>query len=229
MSNQPEALRLAELFELEDDPESQYRKAAALLRRQHAEHDVLRAEADKERDWAGKMTATAEAARTNRDALAKRTSNLREDWCLLQATQESLREHAAEIHRLQAELASMHTCFEAAGRERSELRERAERAEAGRDALRANAERYRLLRRGQQWSVIDGGGNTLRAETLDAAIDAAILGARETPRAALEKDDSVPIWETLAEIGESAPAGTWDALPAKNCREGINDASGKTK
>ena len=38
------------------------------------------------------------------------------------------------------------------------------------------------------------------------------------PIAALEKDGSVtapPIWETLAEIGESAPAGTWDALPAQ--------------
>ena len=37
-------------------------------------------------------------------------------------------------------------------------------------------------------------------------------------RAALEKDGSAtapPIWETLAEIGESAPAGTWDALPAE--------------
>lgn len=41
------------------------------------------------------------------------------------------------------------------------------------DALRADAERYRLLRRGQKWSVIDGNGETLRAETLDAAIDAA--------------------------------------------------------
>ena len=26
---------------------------------------------------------------------------------------------------------------------------------------------------------------------------------------------TTPIWETLAEIGESAPAGTWDALPAE--------------
>lgn len=72
-------------------------------------------------------------------------SSLREDWCLLDATQESLREHMAEIHRLRAEC----------------------------DALRADAERYRLLRRGQKWSVIDGNGETLRAETLDAAIDAA--------------------------------------------------------
>ena len=46
MSDQPEALRLAELFELEDDPESQYRKAAALLRRQHAEIELLKAERD---------------------------------------------------------------------------------------------------------------------------------------------------------------------------------------
>jgi hypothetical protein len=41
---------------------------------------------------------------------------------------------------------------------------------------------------------------------------------RDALRAALEKDDSVtapPIWETLAEIGESAPAGTWDALPTE--------------
>ena len=35
MSDQPEALRLIELFELESDPESQYRKAAAELRRLH--------------------------------------------------------------------------------------------------------------------------------------------------------------------------------------------------
>lgn len=36
----------------------------------------------------------------------------------------------------------------------------------------SDAERYRLLRRGQHWSVLDGIGATLRAEALDAAIDA---------------------------------------------------------
>lgn len=41
------------------------------------------------------------------------------------------------------------------------------------DALRIDAERYRCLRRGQYWSVIDGIGDTLRADALDAAIDAA--------------------------------------------------------
>ena len=37
-----------------------------------------------------------------------------------------------------------------------------------------DAARYRCIRRGQHWSVIDGSGNELRAEALDAAIDAAM-------------------------------------------------------
>ncbi len=39
---------------------------------------------------------------------------------------------------------------------------------------RKDAERYRVLRRGQHWSVINGIGDTLRADELDAAIDAAM-------------------------------------------------------
>lgn len=50
------------------------------------------------------------------------------------------------------------------------------------DAAAKDAERYRLLRRGQHWSVIDGIGDTLRADDLDAAIDAVMA---ETPNAAL--------------------------------------------
>lgn len=47
-------------------------------------------------------------------------------------------------------------------------------------ALRADGERYQLLRRGQYWSVINGIGDTLRAEELDAAIDSALaLAAKE--------------------------------------------------
>lgn len=48
------------------------------------------------------------------------------------------------------------------------------------DAAAKDAERYRLLRRGQHWSVIDGIGDTLRADDLDAAIDAVMA---ETPNA----------------------------------------------
>lgn len=36
----------------------------------------------------------------------------------------------------------------------------------------SDAENYRLIRRGQHWSVIDGIGNTLRGEDLDAAVGA---------------------------------------------------------
>lgn len=47
------------------------------------------------------------------------------------------------------------------------------------DAAMKDADRYRLLRRGQHWSVIDGIGDTLRAEALDAAIDAMTIKANE--------------------------------------------------
>ncbi len=40
--------------------------------------------------------------------------------------------------------------------------------------LERDAARYLAVRRGQKWSVVDGIGNHLRAEALDAAIDAAI-------------------------------------------------------
>jgi hypothetical protein len=42
------------------------------------------------------------------------------------------------------------------------------------EGLRRDAERYRLLRRGQHWSVVNGIGDTLRAHQLDSSIDAAI-------------------------------------------------------
>lgn len=42
-----------------------------------------------------------------------------------------------------------------------------------------DAARYRLLRRGQHWSVINGTGDTLRADELDTAIDAARARAKE--------------------------------------------------
>ncbi len=40
--------------------------------------------------------------------------------------------------------------------------------------VRRDAERYRLIRRGQHWSVIDGSGDVLRADALDAAVDRAL-------------------------------------------------------
>lgn len=46
----------------------------------------------------------------------------------------------------------------------------------GADVL--DAKRYRMVRRGQHWSVINGIGDTLRGEDLDAAIDAVSVGQR---------------------------------------------------
>lgn len=37
-----------------------------------------------------------------------------------------------------------------------------------------DAERYREVRRGQHWSVINGIGDSLRADALDAAVDSAL-------------------------------------------------------
>lgn len=47
------------------------------------------------------------------------------------------------------------------------------------DAERLDAARYREVRRGQRWSVINGIGDTLRADSLDAAIDASIRAGKE--------------------------------------------------
>lgn len=54
------------------------------------------------------------------------------------------------------------------------LRAALESTAAELEALRKDAERYRLVRRGQHWSVINGIGDVLRAEGLDAAVDAAL-------------------------------------------------------
>jgi hypothetical protein len=47
------------------------------------------------------------------------------------------------------------------------------RLAASQEGDKLDAERYRQVRRGQKWSVIDWKGDDLRAEALDAAIDAA--------------------------------------------------------
>jgi len=54
------------------------------------------------------------------------------------------------------------------------LKSRADALAARVAELEKDAGRYRLLRRGQKWSVIDGIGTVLRAEELDAAIDSAM-------------------------------------------------------
>ena len=63
------------------------------------------------------------------------------------------------------------------GGEITKIDERVQRSRAAFYALQKDAERYRLVRRGQHWSVIDGAGDALRAEELDVAADAVISKA----------------------------------------------------
>jgi hypothetical protein len=81
MTTQPEALRLAELFELESDPESQYRKAAAELRRLHAENEVMRNVANRGGHIAVAMSRIADLE-AQRDALLEA---LKLAWPIIEA------------------------------------------------------------------------------------------------------------------------------------------------
>ena len=98
-----------------------------------------------------------------------------EDWTAL--TQHAEAQHAidcmdAEIARLTAERDAALAATEA-------FRVSLAYSETERDAALADARRYRNLRRGQKWSVIDGGGDILRADALDATIDAALAATGE--------------------------------------------------
>jgi hypothetical protein len=90
---------------------------------------------------------------------------------------EMLRTQAAKIEALQAEVEAR----KQAARYETDVAAQAiadfEAMKLEVEALRVDAERYQALRRGQKWSVIDGIGDTLKAEGLDEAIDdAAIKG-----------------------------------------------------
>lgn len=90
MSDQPEALRLADALEQQAAWEARYGPSeleellpdsATLLRRQHAEIERL---------YAQRSSAVEDYEKVP-------------DWSLLEATQGALREHMAEIHKLRAE------------------------------------------------------------------------------------------------------------------------------
>lgn len=55
-----------------------------------------------------------------------------------------------------------------------------------------DARRYRIVRRGQHWSVVDGSGEALRAEALDVAVDIYVdraFGVNGTPECGSEQDE----------------------------------------
>ena len=103
------------------------------------------------------------------------------------------RNAAAELRRLHAIETALQQGYDAARLEIESLRDEVKEYRHGAGVQKAlieslladkpedalDAARYRMLRRGQHWSVINGVGDTLRAEELDAAIDAARSKAKE--------------------------------------------------
>lgn len=80
---------------------------------------------------------------------------------------EHIDSQAARIAELEQRLAAAENF---AGCAKIEL----ERAQEQLTAAVKDAARYRLLRQGRHWSIIDGIGDELRGEKLDAATDAAM-------------------------------------------------------
>jgi hypothetical protein len=91
-----------------------------------------------------------------------------EMWTQGEPAAEELRRQHAEIERLRNDLAFY----------RGMVASVIVTAPAAADE-RVDAQRYRLLRRGQHWSVINGIGDVLRADALDAEIDKAAHGIKE--------------------------------------------------
>lgn len=99
-----------------------------------------------------------EAIKSQDSRLALRTAieELYRD-AAMQSEIDELREKLAALTRINSDLCRVHN-----ERLLDKLR------------LATDAARYREIRCGQKWSVVDGIGDTLRADDLDAAIDAAM-------------------------------------------------------
>ena len=69
-------------------------------------------------------------------------------------------------------ICNIHGCEVDEARANMARKAKADEYTADQVALRHDALRYRLLRRGQHWSVVNGIGDVLRADDLDAAVDA---------------------------------------------------------
>lgn len=80
--------------------------------------------------------------------------------------------------------------------------------------------RYRLLRRGQRWSVIDGIGDTLRAEALDAAVDAASThkASQDAPRAVPASDEIAPAFDDESDRSENWLSSKGEQLYRRSVR-----------
>lgn len=118
--------------------------------------------------------ATADRDAALKNAAIERADALESD---LEATRQKLKIERESNDKEQAE--NMQVAFDLQA-EVNSLREQLAEAHAAIEPYKRNAERYQALRRGQHWSVINGIGDVLRADELDASIDAA-LSAKEAP------------------------------------------------
>lgn len=69
-------------------------------------------------------------------------------------------------------ICNSHGCGVDEARANMARKAKADEANTEQVELRRDALRYRLLRRGQHWSVVNGIGDVLRADDLDASVDA---------------------------------------------------------
>lgn len=167
-TQQPEALRLANILRGIDArslfANEKLSAASAALENQHARITELESQLAQRFDAADMATASAQGFRDGATAQAQPVAE--------QANADSVLEDACHAPPLGWR------CTRKAGHEGPcaavEYEDDQQFVERGMQRIRdaEDAARYRLLRRGQHWSVIDGIGNDLRAEALDAAVDA---------------------------------------------------------
>ena len=77
-------------------------------------------------------------------------------------------------------------------------------APPGPEPTQRDAKRYQLLRRGQHWSVVNGIGDYLRADDLDAAIDK-VIAANASTEATTPQPASEPVARSVT-VGEAMGA-----------------------
>lgn len=110
------------------------------------------------------------ASRTGLDSIAEA---IREGANTIEQHEATIARRDAVIKLLEGEVAQAHEARKQAQAQLEQYKAALTKAEHEVEQLRPGAERYSLLRRGQHWSVVNGIGDVLRAEELDAAIDAA--------------------------------------------------------
>lgn len=123
---------------------------------------LCRPEVQEDEHWSSPIAVYTTPDQQEKHLLAERIAELERELAIERAI--SFRNQVAELEQQLSE----------ARKQMEAQKEEWFSWESKRKALEQDAERYQLLRRGQHWSVIDYIGDSLRADVLDAAIDAAM-------------------------------------------------------